>query len=135
MKVTVTFLKAPWPQGTKVGDVIELVGFHGELPGWAKGKCTPAADDAEVAQVLERVAPAILAEPPKPAAVLLAEAEAKIAALTAELAETQAKIAELQGPAITGDGSGEALPTIEEPMATTVQTTPASGAKMKAAKG
>lgn len=98
MKVVITHLKAPWPAGAAVGDIIELVGFHGELPGWAEGKCTPAADDAEASQVLERVAPAILEAPPKPAAVLLAEAEAKLAALSAELAEAQATIAKLQGP-------------------------------------
>lgn len=28
-------LKAPWPKGAKVGDVIEFA----ELPGWAAGKC------------------------------------------------------------------------------------------------
>lgn len=95
MKVVITHLKAPWPAGAAVGDVIELVGFYGELPGWADGKCTPAADDAEASQVLERVAPAIL-PPEKPAAVLLAEAEAKLTALSAELAEAQATIAALQ---------------------------------------
>lgn len=46
MKVTITHLKAPWPEGSKVGDVVGLEGDS--VPGWALGKCTPAADDAEV---------------------------------------------------------------------------------------
>ena len=44
MKLTITHLKAPWPEGSKVGDVVELAG----LPAWAVGKCKPADDDAEV---------------------------------------------------------------------------------------
>ena len=45
MKVTITHLKAPWPAGAKPGDVVELDAV--EVPGWALGKCTPAADDAD----------------------------------------------------------------------------------------
>jgi hypothetical protein len=44
MKHVITFLKAPWPLGARVGDVIEL----DSVPAWALGKCSPAADDAEV---------------------------------------------------------------------------------------
>jgi hypothetical protein len=95
MKVRITHLKAPWPAGAQVGDVIEMVGFYGELPGWATGKCKPVEDDVEASQVLERVAPAILPVE-RPASELLIEAKAKIEALTAELAETQAAIAKLQ---------------------------------------
>lgn len=43
-KFTITHLKAPWPLGAKVGDVIELA----SVPAWALGKCSPADDDAEV---------------------------------------------------------------------------------------
>ncbi len=46
MKVTITHMKAPWPAGAGVGDTVELEGDT--LPGWALGKCVPAADDAEV---------------------------------------------------------------------------------------
>lgn len=41
MKVTITHLKAPWPEGSKVGDVVGLEGDT--VPGWALGKCVPAA--------------------------------------------------------------------------------------------
>lgn len=41
MKVTVTHLKAAWPEGTKVGDTVELPGDS--LPSWAAGKCVPFA--------------------------------------------------------------------------------------------
>ena len=44
MKLTITHLKAPWPQGAVVGSVIELA----SVPAWAVGKCVPAADDAAV---------------------------------------------------------------------------------------
>lgn len=43
MKLTITHLKAPWPSGAKVGDVIELPA----VPGWAAGKCRQADDDAQ----------------------------------------------------------------------------------------
>jgi hypothetical protein len=46
MKVQITHLKAPWPEGAGVGDVVELQAP--ELPAWALGKCTPAAADAPV---------------------------------------------------------------------------------------
>lgn len=46
MKVTIQTLKAPWPEGAKVGDV---VGFEGDTaPAWAVGKFTPAPDNAKV---------------------------------------------------------------------------------------
>lgn len=44
MKLTITHLKAPWPAGAVVGDVIELA----SVPAWAVGKCAPADDDATV---------------------------------------------------------------------------------------
>ena len=45
MKVTIQTLKAPWPEGAKVGDV---VAFEGDTaPAWAVGKFAPAADNAE----------------------------------------------------------------------------------------
>lgn len=44
MLLTITHLKAPWPAGAVVGDVIELP----SVPSWALGKCTAAPDDAEV---------------------------------------------------------------------------------------
>ena len=45
MKVRITERKAPWPQGAKVGDVVEIAAET--LPGWALGKATPVADDVE----------------------------------------------------------------------------------------
>lgn len=44
MKLTITHLKAPWPTGAVVGDVIELA----SVPAWAVGKCAPADDSAAV---------------------------------------------------------------------------------------
>lgn len=51
MKLTITQLKAPWPNGAEVGDVIELA----ELPAWAVGKCSIADDGADVTLVPEVV--------------------------------------------------------------------------------
>lgn len=39
----ITHLKAPWPSGAVVGDVIELE----RVPAWALGKCEPAPEGAE----------------------------------------------------------------------------------------
>jgi len=46
MKATITRLKAPWPEGAAVGDVVEFDGAV--MPDWAVGKCTAAPDDAAV---------------------------------------------------------------------------------------
>jgi hypothetical protein len=42
MKITITALKAPWPEGSQVGSVVELEGD--KLPAWAVGKCTRVPD-------------------------------------------------------------------------------------------
>lgn len=42
MRVTITALKAPWPEGSKVGSVVELEGDT--IPAWAAGKCTPVPE-------------------------------------------------------------------------------------------
>ena len=85
MKVTVTHLKAPWPTGTQPGHVVDFVG-RDAIPGWALGKCTPAADDAEVTHTVE--APAAPAQAvaesdvSDPLAAAEAQAEAEKAALS-----------------------------------------------------
>lgn len=44
MLLTITHLKAPWPVGAVVGDVIDLP----SVPPWALGKCTAAPVGAVV---------------------------------------------------------------------------------------
>jgi hypothetical protein len=44
MKVRITHLKAPWPEGALVGDVLEV----SEVAPWALGKCVTVGDDEEV---------------------------------------------------------------------------------------
>lgn len=68
MKVRITNMKAPWPEGAKLGDI---VAFDGPAPAWAAGKHQPAPDSASADHVYE------------PPAV------------------------------ITGNGTGQALPSIE----------------------
>lgn len=53
MKLTITHLKAPWPTGAVVGDVIELA----SVPTWAVGKCAPADDSATVTVGVVQAAP------------------------------------------------------------------------------
>ena len=60
MKVVITHLKAPWPEGAKPGDVCELPGDS--IPGWATGKCTEAAGDAEAQFTWEPPATPVEAE-------------------------------------------------------------------------
>lgn len=50
MKVRITHLKAPWPAGAKVGDVVQ---FEGKAPAWALGKFVEAGDDARADHVYE----------------------------------------------------------------------------------
>jgi hypothetical protein len=52
MKAIITALKAPWPEGAKVGDVVE---FSGPAPAWAVGKFTEAPSDAVATVAFERV--------------------------------------------------------------------------------
>jgi hypothetical protein len=46
MKARITHLKAPWPAGARVGDVVEFKGEH--APGWAIGKFERADNSAQV---------------------------------------------------------------------------------------
>ncbi len=41
MRVQITHLKAPWPAGAVVGDVLDLPA----IPAWAAGKCVHVGDD------------------------------------------------------------------------------------------
>lgn len=59
MRLTITHLKAPWPQGAVVGSVIELA----SVPVWAVGKCVPAADDAVVTVGVKPAADEVESEP------------------------------------------------------------------------
>lgn len=43
MLYEIKILKAPWPAGAKVGDVVDMP----YLPTWAQGKCSVAVDGAE----------------------------------------------------------------------------------------
>ena len=44
MRLKITHLKAPWPFGAVVGDVLDLP----EMPAWAAGKCVRVVDDVEL---------------------------------------------------------------------------------------
>lgn len=54
MKYQITHLKAPWPEGSAVGDVIDME----ELPPWALGKCSPAPTGAKATVSFKKADPA-----------------------------------------------------------------------------
>lgn len=61
MLVQITHLKAPWPAGAGVGEVVEVPGDS--IPGCFVGKCVPAEDGATAAHVfVPTPPPAVLAE-------------------------------------------------------------------------
>jgi hypothetical protein len=65
MKVVITNAKAPWPQGAKLGDVVDVptAADMKSLPGCLVGKCKPAEDGAEAALTYEQQLPTpVLAE-------------------------------------------------------------------------
>ena len=143
MRVKITHLKAPWPCGAVVGDVIELP----VVPAWAKGKCVPAPEGAEPTVVFP---PTVEPAKPEPVRDLEAElaqallerddaaqklvqanleleraaqhAKEQQAAIDAALAKSEdlaAKLAQREAagalpPAATGDGSGETRPSLDD---------------------
>lgn len=110
MRVRITHLRAPWPEGAQPGHIVEFPA--GVVPPWALGKC----------QTVDAATPAdFVHQPPKPVAPVtvaavnwdaltvagttaearqaelelrradLTKAEAEVAALTTKLAETRAR--------------------------------------------
>lgn len=66
MKVRITHMKAPWPEGAKIGDVLEV----SEVKPWALGKCVEVGEDEEVtfeAPVVDAEAEALAAAEKKAA--------------------------------------------------------------------
>ena len=68
MLVVITNAKAPWPQGAKLGDVVEVAPV-GEtvkgpiLPGCLVGKCKPADEGAKAAhEYVQQLPKAVIAE-------------------------------------------------------------------------
>ena len=96
MLYRITFMKAPWPAGAKVGDVVELAA----VPAWALGKCEPAGDDAVATDFggsAEGSGAALEAE---------AKAKAEAEALAAAEAEAAAKAAADARAALEAEATG-----------------------------
>lgn len=73
MKYIITHLKAPFPEGSQVGDVVDFP----EVPAWALGKVKPAPDDIQDAGIVANIEPVVSEpEPVAPSRDAL-EAEAK----------------------------------------------------------
>lgn len=81
MNYEIKALKAPWPKGAKVGDVIDMP----FLPAWAEGKCSVAADGAKADFTYD------------PSAVIVGDgtgvALPSVDAVNAEIADLQTKLA------------------------------------------
>lgn len=75
MKYIITHLKAPFPEGSQVGDVVD---FH-EVPAWALGKVVPAPDEIQAAGIVANIKPAV--SEPEPVAPSRDELEAEAKAL------------------------------------------------------
>lgn len=100
MKVAITHMKAPWPAGAAIGDVVEV---GDAVPGCFVGKCKPADDGAEAAHAYEAPAPLALtvAEPAKPvdpdamkiAEALLADARVEVDELRARMSTAEQALA------------------------------------------
>jgi hypothetical protein len=94
MKARITHLKAPWPLGARVGDVVEL----GSEPAWAVGKFEKVGDDEPV--TLE------FGEPVK---VVLEGDSAEVQALKAEVADLTAKLDEAGALALMAQEQSESI--------------------------
>ena len=104
MLYAITHLKAPWPHGAVVGDVLDLQ----VVPAWAVNKCAPAPDDAVATVELEEISDAdtqaaAIDQAAEAHALELAElraaleqANGAIDALRSELDASKASAAELQ---------------------------------------
>jgi len=88
MRVQITHLKAPWPAGAVVGDVLDV----SEVRPWALGKCKQVEDGAEFPIITDE-------------------------SLSAEIAATDAKVsakAEAEALGIVVDGRWSAARIAEE---------------------
>lgn len=77
MKARITHLKAPWPLGARVGDVVEFA----QVPAWAAGKVQEVGDDE-----------AVTLEFGEPVKVVLEGDSAEVQALKSEIANLSAKL-------------------------------------------
>lgn len=85
MKVKVTNVKAPWPEGAEIGSIVS---FKGDAPAWATGKFAAAPDSAKADFNYEP--PVVVEGDGLGVALPLAEAiNAQVADLQAQLAAAQ----------------------------------------------
>jgi hypothetical protein len=100
LRVRIAYLHAPWPEGAKVGHIVEFP--SGQVPAWALGKCVavPSSTPADfVHQPPRSVAPVTAAAPAWDRLTLAGstpEAQAaELKRLRADLADAEAECADL----------------------------------------
>jgi hypothetical protein len=101
MKVTVTHLKAPWPRGSRLGDVVEV---GASLPGCFAGKCLVATPGAEADHIY--VPPVVVQGGGGSGPPTLPSAAHEVAELRTQLAAAQEEVAALRAMLAGGGGSG-----------------------------
>lgn len=94
MKARITHLKAPWPYGAKVGDVVEFE----SAPAWSVGKFEKVGDDE-----------AVTLEFGEPVQVVLEGDSAEVQALKAEIADLTAKLHEAGALALMAQEQSDAI--------------------------
>lgn len=98
MKARITNLKAPWPHGAKIGDVVEFE----VVPVWAVGKFDVAEDDADVTAFFEKREEIIANVVPDQALLAqVADLQSKLEAAQAALAESEGALAAAQADGAT----------------------------------
>lgn len=109
MRVVITHLKAPWPAGARVGDVVDFVD-RSAVPAWAVGKCVEASAGADAPHVVESPAALITGDTANAAAVEAPAAgvddsiDAQAQREKAEAEQRAALVAEAKALGVKADG-------------------------------
>lgn len=91
MKIRITHMKAPWPEGAQVGDVLKV----DAIPAWAAGKCVEVDGSEKVTADYVPPEPLVAAEPVNGDVVKqLNDATALLAAQEETLADIRARALE-----------------------------------------
>lgn len=110
MKVRINVLKAPWPAGAVVGDVVEVASI---TPAFL-GKCEQVSDDAPATVAFQTAAEAEAAAKEKAEAEAAAKLKAEQDAKAAAEAEAAALKAEAEALGIKVDGRWSPARVAEE---------------------
>lgn len=109
MKVRITQLKAPWPEGVRVGDTHE---FSGPMPAWAIGKCVLAGEPAKAEPSADEMAQRV-DDLMRHHSAAVSALQQDLADVRAELDAEKAKGADLAGKLADAEAALAAAPKVE----------------------